>query len=158
MFLLLATGPCVPNRVSRIAFNCLSLVLAFPTQNLLTAYTLASWNVITLFTQNLTLSQCIRFRFSTREKKNHQHGHNIMTRNAISFHWKALQLFGKHLLYAVKALPILASQLSPAWHAFAWIRAWPTYSQLSTQSTRSLSQPALEMTLAGRIPVKPVPL
>ena len=51
-------------------------------------------------------------------KKNHNMGHNVRTRNAISFLQKFLKLFQKYLLDGEKALLILALQLSPVWFAF----------------------------------------
>lgn len=40
-------------------------------------------------------------------KKNHNMGYNVMTRNAISFHQKALKLFQKHLLHGKKCFSFL---------------------------------------------------
>lgn len=55
-------------------------------------------------------------------KKNHNMGHNVTTRNAISFSQKFLKLFQKYLLDGEKVLLILALQLSSVWFAFTWIR------------------------------------
>lgn len=58
------------------------------------------------------------YEFQVFLKKNHNMGHNVRTRNAISFLQKLLKLFQKYLLDGEKALLILALQLSPVWFAF----------------------------------------